>query len=85
MARGNENWRRARVARDVERVLGEAQQEAGAGLANRIEDVEQAMKDRYSSGGTLGLGLPGVRRLMDVFRLESVPGQGTRVVAAKLQ
>jgi serine/threonine-protein kinase RsbT len=50
-----------------------------------IEDVEQAMKDRYSSSGTLGLGLPGVRRLMDVFRIESVPGQGTRVVAAKLQ
>jgi serine/threonine-protein kinase RsbT len=50
-----------------------------------IEDVEQAMKDRYSSGGTLGLGLPGVRRLMDVFKIESAPGQGTRVMALKLR
>jgi serine/threonine-protein kinase RsbT len=50
-----------------------------------IEDVEQAMKDRYSSSGTLGLGLPGVRRLMDVFRIESAPGKGTRVMALKLR
>ena len=50
-----------------------------------IQDVEQAMKDRYSSSGTLGLGLPGVRRLMDVFKIESAPGQGTRVVALKLR
>ena len=50
-----------------------------------IEDVEQAMKDRYSSSGTLGLGLPGVRRLMDVFKIESAAGQGTRVMALKLR
>jgi serine/threonine-protein kinase RsbT len=50
-----------------------------------IEDIEQAMEDRYSSGGTLGLGLPGVRRLMDVFRIESAPGRGTRVMALKLR
>src|SRR5262245_51248287 len=34
-----------------------------------IKDVEQALKDRYSSSGTLGLGLPGVRRLMDLFKI----------------
>ena len=50
-----------------------------------IADIELAIKDRYSSGGTLGLGLPGVRRLMDVFKIESTPGQGTRVVAQKLR
>jgi serine/threonine-protein kinase RsbT len=41
------------------------------------------MKDHYSSGGTLGLGLPGVRRLLDEFSLESAPGQGTRVKGRK--
>ncbi len=46
-----------------------------------IEDVERAMEDHFSSGGTLGLGLPGVKRLMDEFRIESEPGQGTRVTA----
>jgi serine/threonine-protein kinase RsbT len=48
-----------------------------------IDDIERAMKDHYSSGGTLGLGLPGVRRLLDEFSLESAPGQGTRVKGRK--
>ncbi len=48
-----------------------------------IADCEAAMQDHYSSGGTLGLGLPGVRRMMDEFHLESTPGSGTRVVARK--
>lgn len=48
-----------------------------------IEDIEAAMQDHFSSSGTLGLGLPGVRRLMDEFELESEPGQGTRVVVRK--
>ena len=48
-----------------------------------IEDSEEAMRDHFSSGGTLGLGLPGVRRLMDEFSLESTPGEGTRVTAVK--
>jgi len=48
-----------------------------------IPDAEAAMRDHYSSGGTLGLGLPGVRRMMDEFSLESAPGAGTRVVAIK--
>ena len=51
----------------------------GPGIAN----TEQAMQDHYSSGGTLGLGLPGVRRLMDDFTIDSRPGQGTRVVVRK--
>ncbi len=48
-----------------------------------IEDVEKAMQDNYSSGNSLGLGLPGVKRLMDEFSIESVPGQGTKCIARK--
>jgi len=48
-----------------------------------IADLEAAMRDHFSSGGTLGLGLPGVRRMMDEFSLESTPGEGTRVTAVK--
>ena len=48
-----------------------------------IADVEAAMEDHFSSSGTLGLGLPGVKRMMDEFSLESTPGEGTRVTARK--
>jgi serine/threonine-protein kinase RsbT len=44
-----------------------------------IEDLERALQDGYSSGEGLGLGLPGARRLVDEFRIESAPGEGTRV------
>jgi serine/threonine-protein kinase RsbT len=48
-----------------------------------IADCEAALQDHYSSGGSLGLGLPAVRRMMDEFSLESNPGEGTRVTARK--
>ena len=48
-----------------------------------IADVESAMRDHFSSGGTLGLGLPGVKRMMDEFEIDSAPGRGTRVVIRK--
>jgi serine/threonine-protein kinase RsbT len=48
-----------------------------------IADCGAAMQDHFSSGGTLGLGLPAVKRMMDEFSLESAPGQGTRVTACK--
>jgi len=48
-----------------------------------IEDTEAAMADHFSSQGTLGLGLPGVRRMMDEFFLDSTLGEGTRVTARK--
>ena len=44
-----------------------------------IEDIDAALSDHVSTGGTLGLGLPGVRRLMDEFAIESTPASGTRV------
>jgi len=48
-----------------------------------IECVESAMSDHHSTGGTLGLGLPGVKRLMDEFELESEVGKGTRITVRK--
>jgi serine/threonine-protein kinase RsbT len=48
-----------------------------------IPDVEQAMQDGYSTGRSLGLGLPGARRLMDEFDLQSQAGEGTTVTMKK--
>jgi serine/threonine-protein kinase RsbT len=48
-----------------------------------IADVEQALQDAYSTSGGLGLGLPGVRRVMDEFKVESTVGEGTTVSATK--
>ncbi len=48
-----------------------------------IPDLERAQMDGYSTSGGLGLGLPGVRRLMDELEVQSRPGEGTRVVARK--
>lgn len=48
-----------------------------------IKDVNSALKDNYSSGGTLGLGLPGVRRMMDEFEIESQLNKGTSIVISK--
>ena len=48
-----------------------------------IHDVAQAMRDGFSTSGSLGLGLPGVRRLMDEFMITSKLGQGTTVVVKK--
>ena len=42
-----------------------------------IEDIERALQDGYTSGG--GLGLPGARRLVDDFDIETAPGEGTKV------
>lgn len=48
-----------------------------------IPDVAQAMMDGYSTGGSLGLGLPGAKRLMDDFEIVSTVGQGTTVTMKK--
>ena len=48
-----------------------------------IRDVVEAMRDGYSTSGRLGLGLPGVRRLMDEFEIRSGPGEGTIVTVKK--
>lgn len=48
-----------------------------------IEDIRQAMRDGFSTSGSLGLGLPGVRRLMDEFEIKSQPSRGTTVSVKK--
>ena len=48
-----------------------------------IPDIRQALRDGFSTSGSLGLGLPGVRRLMDEFELTSQPGRGTTVAVKK--
>ncbi|MGE3957109.1 MAG: anti-sigma regulatory factor [Vicinamibacterales bacterium] len=48
-----------------------------------IADIQQALKDGYSTGGGLGLGLSGARRLSSEFAIESTPGRGTRVVITR--
>jgi serine/threonine-protein kinase RsbT len=48
-----------------------------------IPDIRQAMRDGFSTSGSLGLGLPGVRRLMDEFDIASEPGRGTIVTVKK--
>ena len=45
-----------------------------------IPDISLAMKDGYTSGNGLGLGLGGAKRLSDEFSIDSKPGEGTRVV-----
>jgi serine/threonine-protein kinase RsbT len=48
-----------------------------------IADVELAMRDGYSTGGSLGVGLPGAKRVMDDFELVSAPGKGTTITMRK--
>ena len=48
-----------------------------------IPDIDLAMKDGYSTGNGLGLGLPGSRRLMDEFEVQSEPGKGTKITMKK--
>lgn len=48
-----------------------------------IADIELAMRDSFSTGNGLGLGLPGARRLMDEFAIESEVAKGTTVVMKK--
>ncbi len=48
-----------------------------------IPDIERAMKDGYTTGGGLGLGLGGARRLSNEFQIESRVGQGTRVTITR--
>jgi serine/threonine-protein kinase RsbT len=50
-----------------------------------IADVDRALQLGYSTSGGLGLGLPGVRRVMDEFDIQSDVGLGTRVTVVKWQ
>lgn len=48
-----------------------------------IADIELALKDGYTSGGGLGLGLGGAKRLSNEFEISSQPGVGTRIRIVK--
>ena len=48
-----------------------------------IPNVDQALADGYSSGGSMGLGLPGARRLVDEFAVASTVGVGTSVTVVR--
>ena len=48
-----------------------------------ISDIALAMTDHHSTGGGLGLGLGGAKRLCDEFRISSRPGEGTSVTIAR--
>ena len=71
-------------------VLGALEQNGRRGIAVEardrgpgIPDVARALEIGYSTSGSLGLGLPGVRRLMDEFEIVSRAGIGTTVRAKK--
>ena len=71
---------RIRVATDTGRDgLVIVAEDSGPG----IRDIARALQDGFSTSGGLGLGLPGARRLMDDFNVQSVPGQGTTVTMTK--
>ena len=48
-----------------------------------IKDIESAMQDNFSTGGTMGVGLPGTKRLMDDFQIDTRPARGTKVTIRK--
>jgi serine/threonine-protein kinase RsbT len=48
-----------------------------------IPDIEIALKDGYTSGKGMGLGLGGAKRLSNEFSIESKPGEGTKIVIAR--
>ncbi|HVZ72074.1 MAG TPA: anti-sigma regulatory factor [Polyangia bacterium] len=63
----------------VRRGVSVIARDAGPG----IDDVARAMRDGYSSGDGLGLGLPSARRLVDEFEIASTLGAGTTVTVTK--
>jgi serine/threonine-protein kinase RsbT len=67
------------VSDGIRRGLRLTFEDRGPGIA----DVEQAMKDGFSTAGGLGLGLSGAKRLSSEFSITSAPGQGTRVVITR--
>jgi serine/threonine-protein kinase RsbT len=77
-ARGGEITLKSTEDNDVPVIIVVAS-DTGSG----ISDVAEAMRDGYSTSGSLGLGLPGVRRLMDEFEIVSRVGRGTTVTAKK--
>jgi serine/threonine-protein kinase RsbT len=64
---------------DYRRGLRLVFEDRGPGIA----DVQLALKDGYSTGNGLGLGLSGAKRLSNEFEIQSHPGEGTRVTITR--
>ena len=78
----------ARCGRMIAQPLDPAQGRAGLRLIFEdsgpgIPDVTAAMRDGFSTGRSLGKGLPGSKRLVDHFEIESEVGRGTRVTVVR--
>ena len=69
----------ARVDDGVRRGLLVVARDRGPG----IPDIDLAMRDGYSTARSLGIGLPGAKRVMDEFDIQSEPDQGTTVTMKK--
>ena len=67
------------VEEGVRRGLRLTFEDRGPGIA----DIELALRDGHTSGGGLGLGLGGARRLSNEFHIDSRPGEGTRVTIVR--
>jgi serine/threonine-protein kinase RsbT len=67
------------VVNEARRGLRLTFEDKGPGIA----DLQLALKDGYTTGNGLGLGLSGARRLAQDFHIDSKPGEGTRVVIAR--
>jgi serine/threonine-protein kinase RsbT len=76
--RGGE-MRVEQVRRNAELGLKVTFVDQGPGIA----DIQQAMREGWSSGSGLGLGLSGSKRLVNDFDIESRPGEGTRVTITR--
>lgn len=74
---GRMHW--AVLQEGVRRGLQLRFEDEGPGIAN----IDLAMSDGYTSGGGMGLGLPGSKRLVNEFVIRSTPGQGTCVSIVK--
>ena len=80
--------RYARTGLIAVEAIGNSDHRRGVSIVARdtgpgIADVRKALQDGFSTSGGLGLGLPGVRRLMDDFEIISEVGQGTTVTVRK--
>jgi serine/threonine-protein kinase RsbT len=73
---GGGNVRMQALNNEMRRGLKLIFSDEGPGIA----DLEQALKDGFSTGSGMGLGLSGAKRLANEFEIESTPGQGTKVM-----
>ena len=76
---GGGNVRLQALNNETRRGLKLTFSDEGPGIAN----LEQALKDGFSTGSGMGLGLSGAKRLANEFEIESAPGQGTKVIITR--